>query len=99
MPTTPQDSFAAIRAERVTASGRAAVDRAEALYLNDPKESRLWLGRALDFDKAHGDAELQRIANARRAKGKTREKAQRMADKARAAGDNVVPMTGRGDAI
>lgn len=98
MPATPAACFEAIRNERVTESGRRAVDMAELLYATDPKESRLWLGRALDFDKAHGDAELARLRNAREKKGKTREKAKAAAALARATG-NVVNLPTRGDAI
>lgn len=90
-------AFAAIRDERITNGARAAIDIAEALYLTNPEQARMWVARALDLDKAHGDAELERARNARRKKGQTREKAKRMAEQARAAGDNVVPMTRAGE--
>jgi hypothetical protein len=92
-------AFGLIRAERVTDTGRACVDIALALYNSgDPEAARAWIKVGFDGDKCHGDAELQRLANARRKKGETRDKAKRAAAIAKAA-SNVVPMTGRGDAI
>jgi hypothetical protein len=88
-------AFAAIRDERITNGARAAIDIAEALYPNNPEQARMWIARALDLDKAHGDAELERQRNARRQKGRVRAKAKEAAEIARAG--NVLPMTRAGE--
>lgn len=95
-----KEAFAAIRGERCTESGRAAVDLAESLFAASPTESRLWLARSLDFDKTIADVELQKALDRLRLKAGTREKADRAAEVAKqASGSNVLQMRAGEDRI
>lgn len=89
-------TFDRIRGERMTETGRACVDIAAARFSNDdPEGARAWLKVAFEGDKAAGDGRVKRALAKLDKKGRTRKKADQLADEQ----NNVVPMTGRGDAI